>query len=116
MTGKRWKRKVAWLTAVSALLAVGCSGQPFEYHSQNEIPEGPGIFSGKDGAFTLGGGDAQSEPDAEAAQAAEAAEATEFETFQRWKNDPRNAAEYQEFLEWRVWNANRDLQEHTQGQ
>jgi hypothetical protein len=113
MTGKRWKRKVAWLTAVSALLAVGCSGQPFEYHSQNEIPEGPGIFSGKDGAFTLGGGDAQSEPDAEAAQAAEA---TEFETFQRWKNDPRNAAEYQEFLEWRVWNANRDLQEHTQGQ
>jgi hypothetical protein len=68
------------------------------------------MFSGEDGAFTLGGHASQKDSDAAADQAAD------FEAFQNWKNDPRNAAEYREFLEWRVWNARRDLQEHTQGQ
>ena len=68
------------------------------------------MFSGEDGAFTLGGSDSQNESDADAAQAAE------YETFQNWKSDPRNAAEYQEFLEWRVWKASRDLSNHAQGQ
>jgi len=98
------------LTAVGMLLTVGCGGQPFEYHSQNEIPEGPGAFSGADGSFNLGAQDSQNDNDVDAVRAAE------FETFQRWKSDPRNAAEYQEFLEWRVWKAHRDLDKHTQGQ
>lgn len=68
------------------------------------------MFSGEDGAFTQSGDAARDDPDTETDQAAE------FEAFQNWKNDPRNAAEYQEFLEWRVWNARRDLPERTQGQ
>lgn len=33
-----------------------CGGQPFEYTAADEIPPGPGIFSGSDGAFTIGFG------------------------------------------------------------
>ena len=37
-----------------ALALGGCAGAtPFEYRAADEIPEGPGIFSGRDGAFTL---------------------------------------------------------------
>ena len=63
-------------------LAAGCAGRPFEYHSQNEIPAGAGIFSG---AF------AEGTPEDEDVKAALV---NDFETFQRWKRDPRNASEY----------------------
>jgi hypothetical protein len=35
-----------------ALLA-GCSAQPVPYRSGNEIPGGPGLLSGAEGAFVL---------------------------------------------------------------
>lgn len=45
----------AWLTCALLLLVLGtagCSGaQPYRYHSPLETPSGPGLFSGKDGAF-----------------------------------------------------------------
>ncbi|WP_157953597.1 hypothetical protein [Zobellella maritima] len=33
------------------LLLVACNGTPAQYHSDREIPDGPGLLSGPDGAF-----------------------------------------------------------------
>ena len=64
--------------ALAAALA-GCGAAPLEYHSQNEIPLGPGMFSGN---------------------------ADERADFERWKKE-RDEAEYREFQEWREWRRQR---------
>ena len=35
------------------VLLAGCAAQPVPYHSGNEIPNGPGLLTGPDGAFVL---------------------------------------------------------------
>jgi hypothetical protein len=52
------------LVALVSLAA--CGGQPFEYTAADEIPPGPGLFSGPDGAFTygIGGTDEAGDPEA----------------------------------------------------
>lgn len=35
------------------LLLSGCGGEPFAYQPDHELKPGPGLFSGKDGEFTL---------------------------------------------------------------
>lgn len=45
-------RQSLYIAALAAALA-GCAAAPFEYRSSLEIPEGPGLFSGEDGAFVL---------------------------------------------------------------
>lgn len=37
--------------ALAAAALAGCAAVPLEYHSQREIPAGPGMFSGEPGAF-----------------------------------------------------------------
>ena len=41
------------LLAVACITLAGCAGEPVPYHSGNEIPQGPGLLSGEDGAFVL---------------------------------------------------------------
>jgi len=41
----------ALAAALLALALAGCGATPFEYHSGTEIPRGPGLLSGDDGAF-----------------------------------------------------------------
>ena len=36
---------------VILLLLGACSGTPVQYHSEREIPEGPGLLTGADGAY-----------------------------------------------------------------
>jgi hypothetical protein len=66
-------RRAAILVLLAAGLA-GCGAAPFEYHSQNDIPRGPGMFSGADGAFVFRTKDSD-----------------EWREFQEWKR--RKAAE-----------------------
>jgi hypothetical protein len=40
------------ILALCAALA-GCAGEPVPYHSQNEIPRGPGLLTGAQGEFVL---------------------------------------------------------------
>ena len=50
---------------LTGLLLVGCSGgQPMVYQDQNEIPEGPGLFTGESGevSFALGGSTEEPKP------------------------------------------------------
>jgi len=43
------------LTGLISLLACGCANQtPLAYRDANQIPEGPGLFSGEEGEFRLG--------------------------------------------------------------
>ncbi len=123
--------------ALAAALA-GCGGQPVEYHSQNEIPEGPGMFTGEKGAavFTLwerkttadatpaatdqkqrsataGAAAGQSAADTMGtpggARAGAAGDYAEFEAFQQFRRMKESrSAEYREFLEWREWKEYRE--------
>lgn len=40
------------LVALGAALA-GCNATPLEYHSPQDIPRGPGMFSGAEGGLTM---------------------------------------------------------------
>jgi hypothetical protein len=135
------KKRLLYSTAlffVFVLVGIaGCGGQSFNYHSDNEIPEGPGIFSKEEGAFTVYSSDSgQGEgniktkeaavTDTEAAQPASKAESekAEFEAFQQWKKEQAEfnefkawkqsqdgAEEYAEFLEWKRWQEYRRWQD-----
>jgi len=76
------------LTAALAACAVlsACGGQPAPYHSGNEIPQGPGLLTGKEGAWVVRPG--RIEPTSSDA--------------------PRNADEEREFREWREWKQRQD--------
>lgn len=43
------------LVLLMLLVLTGCaaSSSDYTYHSNREVPEGKGLFSGEDGAFTL---------------------------------------------------------------
>lgn len=95
------------LLALTAGLLAGCGARHFEYRSADEIPEGPGMFSGKDGEFVLYSDKQPVQSDTEAAPPADAREFREFQEFKRWKEANRASAEYREFQEWREWKAYR---------
>jgi hypothetical protein len=67
--------------ALAAAALTGCGAAPFEYHSQREIPRGPGMFSGEEGAFVFRAPGAAPAPSAD--------ELREFREWQEWKR--RNA-------------------------
>jgi hypothetical protein len=64
---------------MSFSLLAACAAEPVAYHSGNEIPQGPGLLTGPEGAFVLRTGDAAARESAA----------------------PRNAEEEREFQEWR---------------
>ncbi|PWG62557.1 hypothetical protein [Sediminicurvatus halobius] len=104
--------------ALAAALA-GCAASPTDYRSQREVPEGPGMFSGGDGGFTvirdgrpLGGADADADADADASPGdAEFREFQRFQAYQQWKETARETGEYEEFQDWLRWQEYRRWQE-----
>ena len=100
--------------AVSVLLS-GCAGEPFVYHSQNEIPEGPGVFSRDWGAFASEAESGEEhqvdvraaapEPDRRIETVTNLELFEEFQVFQRWKEVNQDSDAYREFQEWRQWRA-----------
>jgi len=92
-----------WRVVLLAAIAAGCSAQPASYRSAAEIPEGPGMLSGREGGFAL-----YSNRDAKGGGAPSVAptgggEISDFREFQRWKAANRDTPEYREFLDWREW-------------
>ena len=82
------------LCAVLAAGLAGCSAAPFDYHSPGEIPRGPGLLSGKDGAFVLTLGKGSPPPPVAADDGQE---------FERWRRAAEGSDEYREFQDWREW-------------
>jgi hypothetical protein len=41
------------LVAGAVVLSACAGGKDLDYWSDNEVPKGPGLFSGEDGAFTI---------------------------------------------------------------
>ncbi|OGI70040.1 MAG: hypothetical protein A2W18_03440 [Candidatus Muproteobacteria bacterium RBG_16_60_9] len=104
------------LFALLAVVLAACSAKPFEYRSQTEIPEGPGMFTTKEGAVVL-----YSDKDTKTARTAAAAPAPadyrefqDFREFKRWREANRDSAEYREFRDWQEWKAFRAGKERAQ--
>ena len=58
--------KLCILLFLSAFIAAGCSvGKDYTYEPSQESPPGPGLFSGKDGVFTIVGEEAAGSTDDE---------------------------------------------------
>jgi len=107
-----------WLIGIVLMILLSCGGKSFDYHSGNEIPEGPGVFSGQDGEFTIydsktgwlgekpeegeGAGRQVSEKtgtaEAAGALSTETDEYKEFQEFQQWKQEQK---EFEEFEKWK---------------
>lgn len=88
--------RVVRLSLLAVFLA-GCSATPVDYRPASEIPEGPGMFSGEEGAFTL----YSDENKAKASE--ESREYRDFLEFKRWKESAKESAEFREFQDWREW-------------
>jgi hypothetical protein len=113
--------------AAAILMGCGAKGRPAEFKQPiDEIKEGPGIFSGEDGEFTVydskKGGPFWKQSEEKSAEGVQAAgkgapptsdtaagqtskeaqvspdEAKEFQEFQEWKQEKK---EFREFLEWK---------------
>ncbi len=49
-------RRARLASVALALLLAACAGaKPFEYRPIHEIPDGPGLFTGEDGAWVIYG-------------------------------------------------------------
>lgn len=138
---KRTLIALALLLAAAAALFSGCGRpRPFTYHSGNEIPEGPGLFTREAGSFTIyssksAPSGAEKDPAAAAgrtaapekgpapAGAAPADDAqfrefqqwrrerSAFEAFRQWKKSQEGAAEYEAFRDWQRWQEFKKWQE-----
>jgi len=113
-----------WIVLAAALL-IGCGakGQPAEFEqTAGEMKEGPGVFTGEEGEFTIydskkGGpfwkhssqnseeaaNQAEKEAQAAADQTSKEPQVTpeaakEFQEFQEWKKEQKS---FQEFQEWK---------------
>ncbi|MBW1847484.1 MAG: hypothetical protein JRJ27_10150 [Deltaproteobacteria bacterium] len=123
MKAKTIIRIAVCIVSIALLALPGCGGKPFVYNPPSEIPEGPGILSGKDGEFTLydsksGKVGKESKAAVEAGASAseisgaektggvvaagekmpDSKEYLEFQDFQEWKKDKR---EFKDFQEWK---------------
>lgn len=45
------------LLFIACAALAGCAAEPVAYHSGNEIPHGPGLLTGPEGAFVLNADD-----------------------------------------------------------
>lgn len=112
---------------MGVLLVLGlaaCSATPYEYQEPGEVPEGPGVFTGDEGAVGVTTGEQAGEPSqagadtASAGQSAgatapgdcacpEGAELEAYREFLRWKAEAVGTPEYREFQDWREWRRQR---------
>jgi hypothetical protein len=104
-----------------------CSGKAFDYHSDTEIPNTPGVFSKDPEGFTIydsekGKSDQMSQEKVDTSQEGvplvETGAPQEFEEFEQWKKEKeqfrdylewkksdKGSAAYKEFQEWKEFKA-----------
>ena len=109
----------------SLIVIMGCAkAKPFDYHSDNEIPEGPGLFTKEKGEFVIYDSNKKKVESKETDQKVSASSSNppaseesesfrefqewkkdkeDFEAFQEWKNSQQGSQENQELEEWKRW-------------
>lgn len=91
---------------IFVLLLVGCGGQALEVRSPDDIPSGPGVFTGEKGEVVFSAGAWKAMPDKqEPPRAVDELEVPgdDFDLFKRWqewRTSPGMAAEREEFRQW----------------
>jgi hypothetical protein len=92
---------------MALLVLTACGGKAFDYHSDTEIPNTPGVFSKDPEGFTIydsekGKPDQTSPKKADGSQkeafAAEMEDFQEFEEFEQWKKEKK---QFRDYLEWK---------------
>lgn len=100
-------------TGFLLVLGLTACGTPFDYRHPGEVPEGPGMMTGEEGAVRFGDDESTQESQEESADTPagrpadcacpEGRELEAYREFLRWKADAVGTPEYQEFQDWREW-------------
>lgn len=102
----------------------GSRGEVLQYTNTDDIVEGPGLFTGEDGAFTMDFGTGSSDGPGAEPSVPEDADVSyqEFEAFKRSREAGRQgngsldedalSREYQEFLQWKEWREFQEWKRH----
>ena len=85
------------LVFAASLFFSACNQKPIKYHPISEIKEGPGLFTGEDGAFNIHNQDKNEQPDKQ--EAAQPLNQQEYQSFKDWQA-AKKSQEYQEFKAW----------------
>ena len=102
----RIEAKLCTLALLSVVLT-GCGARYSEYRSATEISEGPGMLSGRDGAFVLYSDERWKAAKSGRTPDEDYHESKQFQAFMRWREANRDTPEYREFEQWREWKAYR---------
>ena len=122
------------VACLALLVLVACGGKAFDYHSDTEIPNTPGVFSKDPEGFTIydserGKPDQTSPKEVDGSQkgvsAAETEASREFEEFEQWKKEKeqfrdylewkksdKGSADSKEFQEWKEFKAYQEWKQH----
>ena len=122
------------MACVALLVLAACGGTTFDYHSDTEIPNTPGVFSKDPEGFTIydserGKPDQMSPKEVDGSQkgvsAAETEASREFEEFEQWKKEKeqfrdylewkksdKGSADSKEFQEWKEFKAYQEWKQH----
>ena len=107
------------LLLLAANLSIACATSPSQesdFAIHGEVPEGPGVFSGDEGKFVYfaNSSDSTSSDGGEVQPGVEltASDWEEFGAFKRWLKARQSQDEsYQEFLQWRQYEAYKNWQD-----
>lgn len=101
------------LVSLLAAVVAGCGGKPIHKDRYpDEIPEGPGMFTGPAGSYTIYDSEKKGDKSANSAAAPQSPSSTDardfeefrdYQEFLRWKEKAKGTPEYREFQEWREW-------------
>ena len=92
-THQRWTGTL--LLALSLLNGCGSAG-PYVDPLEPDAMDGPGLFSGDKGEFSM----IHQQRDSSSQRAETGGSVDEFEAYRQWKSLDHSSAEYQRFLQW----------------
>ena len=96
------------LVFAASLFFSACNQKPIKYHPISEIKEGPGLFTGEDGAINIRSKDKNEKPDTQ--QTAQPIDQQEYQSFKDWEA-AKKSKEYQEFKAWQETQASETSQQ-----
>lgn len=96
-------------TGILLVLGLAACGTPAEYRHPGETPEGPGMFTGEEGAvrFSTDENESAQAANRDGCECPDTEELEAYRQFLRWKAEAVGTPEYREFQDWREWRRQR---------